>query len=148
MSILDTSPEYKPGYSKAHLSFRPHNNALMDLSFSSDDMLLATASGDQTAKVIDIRTQEATYVLAKHCSSVKQISFQPGNDHVLATCSRDGTVQLWDLRCSAINCSSKITLEKVAKYADTFNTITSAHTDRTTTAKPTISTPASSRYIQ
>lgn len=34
-----------------------------------------------------------------HLSSVKQVRFQPGNDKVIATSSRDGSVRLWDLRC-------------------------------------------------
>lgn len=34
-----------------------------------------------------------------HNTSLKQIRFQPGNDNVLATSSRDGNIHIWDLRC-------------------------------------------------
>lgn len=73
----------------------------MDLAFSPDDMLLATASGDQTAQIIDMHTQRAVTTLAGHVSSVKQVRFQPGSSSVIATSSRDGSVQIWDLRCKS-----------------------------------------------
>jgi WD40 repeat protein len=87
-----------------HLVFKPHpTNAVMDICFSSDDMLLATGSGDQRSLIIDIRTQTATYTLHRHQTSVKQVRFMPGNEKVLATSSRDGTVCLWDMRVSGNN---------------------------------------------
>ena len=65
-------------------------------------MLLATASGDQTAQIIDMPTQRAVFTLAGHASSVKQVRFQPGSSSVIATSSRDGSVQIWDLRCRGL----------------------------------------------
>lgn len=44
-------------------------------------------------------TQTATYTMAGHTSSVKQVCFQPGSSSVVATSSRDGGVIVWDLRC-------------------------------------------------
>lgn len=97
--LLDSAKDDKSGFSKAYLSFRPHTNALMDLEFSSDDMLLATASGDQTSTVVDMITQTPVYCLSNHFSSVKRVQFQPGGNKILATCGRDGNVNIWDLRC-------------------------------------------------
>ncbi|KAF4551252.1 WD domain-containing protein 37 [Elsinoe fawcettii] len=99
VTLLDSSSDPDISFAKPHISFKPHSNAIMDMSFSSDDYLIATASGDQTARVIDMRTQQTRYIMAGHVSSVKTVRFQPGNDSVLATSSRDGSVQLWDLRC-------------------------------------------------
>ncbi|KAK4963713.1 hypothetical protein LTR10_001344 [Elasticomyces elasticus] len=97
--LLDTSPT--TSFSTAHLNIQVHRNAVMDLAFSSDDYLLATASGDQTSRVVDMHTQQILCVLSGHGSSVKQVRFQPNaGNNVLTTSSRDGTVQLWDLRCS------------------------------------------------
>lgn len=79
----------------------------MDIAFSSDDFLFATASGDQTARVIDMRTQQTRYIMTGHISSVKQVRFQPGNDSILATSSRDGSVQIWDLRCRGSDAPAK-----------------------------------------
>ncbi|VBB75393.1 Putative denticleless protein [Podospora comata] len=95
--LLDASKEF----SKIHLSFQAHGNAVIDLAFSGDDKLLATASGDQTGRVIDVETQTPLNVLGHHTASLKQVRFQPGRgqDCVLATSGRDGSIQIWDLRC-------------------------------------------------
>ncbi|KAK4554386.1 hypothetical protein LTR86_008594 [Recurvomyces mirabilis] len=87
-------------FSQAHVNFRVHRNAVMDVAFSSDDYMLATASGDQTSRIVDMHTQQTICVLTGHNSSVKQIRFQPNDDNVMTTSSRDGTVQIWDLRCA------------------------------------------------
>lgn len=103
MRLLESAKGGKPGFGKVYLSFRPHTNAVIDMTFTEDDSLLATASGDQTARVIDMPTQTTTSVLANHSASVKQVRFQPGsaNNSVLATSSRDGSIQVWDLRCKS-----------------------------------------------
>lgn len=101
--LLETKIDENPEFSVPYLGFRPHTNAVLDLSFSPDDMLLATASGDQTAKIIDMPTQKSICTMAGHVSSIKAISFQPGSCNVLATSSRDGSVQIWDLRCGGMN---------------------------------------------
>lgn len=78
-----------------------HANAIIDMSFSDDDSLLATAAGDQSCRITDMSTQQTVAILGYHTSSLKQARFQPGvsNNNILATSSRDGTVQIWDLRC-------------------------------------------------
>ncbi|KAK0752508.1 WD40-repeat-containing domain protein [Schizothecium vesticola] len=95
--FLDTTKDF----SKIHVSFPAHGNAVIDLDFSTDDYLLATASGDQTGKVIDVMTQTPISSLVHHTASLKQVRFQPGRGEncVLATSGRDGSVQIWDLRC-------------------------------------------------
>ncbi|KAI9713132.1 MAG: hypothetical protein M1820_001117 [Bogoriella megaspora] len=98
--LVDSSKDVEDGFNKAHLSFRTHSNAIMDLSFAPDDMRLATASGDQSAMIIDMVTQSPIYEMARHSSSVKQVKFQPGQDRIVATCGRDGNILLWDTRCS------------------------------------------------
>ncbi|CAK7267114.1 hypothetical protein SEPCBS119000_002375 [Sporothrix epigloea] len=103
--LLDSSSDgFKQGpsgFSDVYLSFAAHGNAVIDLAFSEDDYLLATASGDQTGKVIDMMTQTPISILDHHTASLKQIRFQPGRGggNVLATSGRDGTVKIWDLRC-------------------------------------------------
>lgn len=97
--LLDSEKGANPRFSKAFLSFRPHTNAVLDLCFSPDDLLLATASGDQSSRVIDMPTQQPIFGMAAHTSSVKQVRFQSGHCKVIATSSRDGSVLIWDLRC-------------------------------------------------
>ncbi|KAK0248843.1 hypothetical protein LTR91_002204 [Friedmanniomyces endolithicus] len=96
--LVDTSPT--SDFTRTHISLRVHRNAVMDLAFSSDDYLIATASGDQTSRIVDMHTLQVLCVLSGHGSSVKQVRFRPNDDNVLTTSSRDGTVQIWDLRCA------------------------------------------------
>lgn len=110
--LLDTSSSAT--FDNIHLCFQAHNNAVIDLAFSEDDHRLATASGDQTGKVIDMMTQVPISVLGQHTASLKQVRFQPGRGqgHVLATSSRDGSIQIWDLRCHGGPVSDTIVMER------------------------------------
>jgi WD40 repeat protein len=101
----------------------------MDLQFSSDDAYLAAGSGDQTAQIVDVRTQQTVSVLAKHKSSVKQVRFQPGDDKIVATSSRDGAVQIWDLRCKGGQVAAHTAWGPEAPYASVIRTLASAHAD-------------------
>lgn len=140
MHLVDSSESESIDFSKTHISFRPHTNAIIDLAFSSDDLLLATASGDQTARVCDMRTQQTRFLLPGHTSSVKQVRFQPGNDNILATSGRDGSVQIWDLRdgnaAPALTCATpplnSNQLNQVV-YAKTCIAIRDAHAFANTT---------------
>ncbi|KAI9820993.1 MAG: hypothetical protein M1832_003465 [Thelocarpon impressellum] len=99
--LLESARDGKPGFQDAYLAFQPHENAILDLTFSSDDLLLATASGDQTTRIIDMPTRRVISTLPGHTASVKQVQFQPGDaqNSIIATSGRDGSVQIWDLRC-------------------------------------------------
>ncbi|GAO45893.1 WD40 repeat-like protein [Saitoella complicata NRRL Y-17804] len=97
--LLDTDPSRNFREPVLHLQL--HNNAIFDLSWSADDALLATASGDQTSAVFDVQRQVCVAGLMGHTATVKQILFNPTNPALLSTCSRDGNIHLWDLRCTA-----------------------------------------------
>lgn len=102
--LVESAAGDKQGFSTAFLTMRPHDNAIMDLEFSDDDRFLATASGDQTSHIIDMSTQQSIFCLTGHHSSIKRVQFQPGSDnHVVATCSRDGSIRIWDLRAPAMD---------------------------------------------
>lgn len=103
VKILDSAAGSREGFSNAYLSINAHNNAVMDLTFSSDDRLLCSGGGDQTARIIDMRSQKTILILNEHRSSLRQVLFQPGNDNIVGTSSRDGTVLIWDLRCETRN---------------------------------------------
>lgn len=146
MRLLESAGKGEPGFSIAYLTFRPHTNAILDLAFSSDDLLLVTASGDQTAQVIDMPTQRCTYKMVGHTASLKETRFQPGNSSVIATSSRDGSVQIWDLRCKGFEGpvkDLKVSLDPADKptassacggekntWLRSVNTIANAHTSR------------------
>ncbi|CAO2655407.1 Nn.00g104710.m01.CDS01 [Neocucurbitaria sp. VM-36] len=128
--LLDSEGDF----SRAHVSWKAHSNAIMDMQFSSDDMYLAAGSGDQTAQIVDVRTQQTLAVLAKHKSSVKQVRFQPGDDKIVATSSRDGAVQIWDLRCKGGHMSVHSAWGSDAPYASVIRTLASAHANTTLVA--------------
>jgi WD40 repeat protein len=124
------------------LAFRPHTNAIIDMSFSQDDSLLATASGDQTGLVVDMTTRSTVAVLAQHTASLKQVKFQPGaaSNSIIATSSRDGSVHLWDLRCTGAtgpvlnvqvsldpSAPASISRPRVPKFGCVVNSIIDAH---------------------
>lgn len=158
--ILESARNGKPAFSEAYLTFRPHNNAILGLEFSPDDLLLATASGDQTALIIDMPTQTAIYTLAGHSSSVKQTRFQPGSSSVIATSSRDGCVQIWDMRCTGLvpaqnmnisvgSSSDEPPRSSKMRVARPINTIFDAHSVRqlTTTSLSTSANSLQSRDV-
>ncbi|CAZ83802.1 unnamed protein product [Tuber melanosporum] len=60
----------------------------------------ATACGDQKIRVMDITKQTILHVLDGHVSSVKQVAFEPTCPSITASCSRDGTAMIWDLRAN------------------------------------------------
>ncbi|ESZ98396.1 hypothetical protein SBOR_1274 [Sclerotinia borealis F-4128] len=99
--LVESEKNGQPSFSSVHLGWQIHKNAIIDLSLSDDDALVATASGDLSAKVSDMTTQQPISILANHSATLKQVRFQPGanNKNVLATSGRDGSVQIWDLRC-------------------------------------------------
>ncbi|KAK2595873.1 hypothetical protein N8I77_013665 [Diaporthe amygdali] len=113
--LLDSSSNAR--FDKIHLCFQTHGNAIIDMAFSEDDQRLATASGDQSGKVIDMMTQTPISILGQHTASLKQVRFQPGQSqgNVLATSGRDGSIQVWDLRCNGGTAvMDNITLEREA----------------------------------
>ncbi|RFU76776.1 wd domain [Trichoderma arundinaceum] len=90
--------------SKVDVYIAVHDNAIMDLAFSEDDMRLATACGDRSGRILDVPTQTVASELGGgHWDSLRQIAFQPGEavGNVLASSDRAGRIQIWDLRCSS-----------------------------------------------
>ncbi|GAA6060012.1 hypothetical protein JCM10212_001170 [Sporobolomyces blumeae] len=79
-------------------SFRAHANAVFDLAWSQDDRLIATASGDQTVRLHDVETKACVGVLSGHLCTVKNVAWDPYNDQMLSTASRDGSIRVWDRR--------------------------------------------------
>ncbi|KAL8894943.1 MAG: hypothetical protein Q9192_003948 [Flavoplaca navasiana] len=149
--LLETAKAGKPHFKKAYLTFRPHTNAILDLAFSPDDSRLATASGDQTCRVIDMPTQRAVHSLVGHTSSLKQVMFQPNSSNVIATSGRDGSVRLWDLRCrgsetpvhtlhvhmeGSEGVDASRSLSKKLTYSRCVDAILGAHSSRTLAGPP------------
>ncbi|UCH59174.1 MAG: PD40 domain-containing protein [Anaerolineales bacterium] len=77
--------------------FPGHRDALVDIAFSSNGDLIATASSDATAKIWDSDTGELLYTLSGHTLPVTGVAFDPAGTH-LATTSWDQTTRLWSIQ--------------------------------------------------
>ncbi|PKS10776.1 hypothetical protein jhhlp_002533 [Lomentospora prolificans] len=81
--------------------WQAHANAIMDLDWSPSGTHIATAAGDRSARVLDVKSQSLLFNLTGgHDSCLRQVKFQPGNvsGHILATSDRTGRIQIWDTR--------------------------------------------------
>jgi len=63
---------------------------------SSDGYLLTTAGDDYTVKLWDVKTGKCLQLLKGHTSTVNAIAVHP-TGQVLASCTQDATIRLWQL---------------------------------------------------
>jgi WD40 repeat protein/serine/threonine protein kinase/DNA-binding winged helix-turn-helix (wHTH) protein len=89
MRILDERPRSGAG----------GDHPIVDLDYSRDGTLLASASFDGTATVWDLATGEERLTLRPH-AIVVSAAFSP-DGRLLATSGTDGTVKLWDVQTGA-----------------------------------------------
>lgn len=124
-SAKDATPQ---SFSTAFLSFKPHNNAVIDLVFSADDSLLASGCGDRSVNITEMATQTVVRQFQHHESSVKQVRWQPGshNNSILASSGRDGNVLIYDLRCGTTKAELVIN-ETSGDISTMVNEIVDAH---------------------
>lgn len=73
-----------------------HGQAILCAQFSpASSSLLATGSGDNTARLWDCETGTPKHTLKGHTGWVLGVSWSPDGSR-LATCSMDGSVRIWD----------------------------------------------------
>jgi WD40 repeat protein len=68
---------------------------VLSVAFSLDGRILATGSGDGTARLWDSATGRPRATLTSHTDAVTSVAFSP-DGRTLATGSGDGTARLWD----------------------------------------------------
>ena len=74
---------------------RGHTKGILDVRFSGDGALIATASGDKTVKVWDAVTGRELHTLTGHTDTVCGVAFHPTDSGVLVSCSDDKTARVW-----------------------------------------------------
>ncbi|KAK2661693.1 hypothetical protein Ddye_000267 [Dipteronia dyeriana] len=77
-----------------------HQNAIFDICWIKGDNNILTASGDQTIKVWDAQEEKCIGVLMGHTGSVKSVCSHPTISDLVVSGSRDGSFNIWDLRCN------------------------------------------------
>ncbi|OSX60335.1 hypothetical protein POSPLADRAFT_1047794 [Postia placenta MAD-698-R-SB12] len=102
--VVNTTKRRDWDYEPQRTIFSPHQNGVFAVRWSPSDTLLATASGDQSARISSLDASVSSenrtlHVLRGHGSTVKCIAWDPLKDgSVLATGGRDGGICVWDLR--------------------------------------------------
>ena len=102
-------PDAWPGTWRDIRTFEGHRDDVVSLAFSSDGLLLATASSDETARLWDVETGQLLQTLAGHTAPVSSVAFSPDGQFV-ATGSYDGTLRLWDVETGQLT----LTMEHAA----------------------------------
>uniref|UniRef100_UPI0037E7FA46 denticleless protein homolog n=1 Tax=Semicossyphus pulcher TaxID=241346 RepID=UPI0037E7FA46 len=77
-----------------------HENAVFDLAWVPGEPQLVTASGDQMARLWDVKSGELLGSFKGHLCSLKSVAFTPEEKAVFCTGARDGNIMVWDTRCS------------------------------------------------
>lgn len=72
-----------------------HASRINELAFAPNNNLLGSASNDGTAKVYDVRTEQALFTLSGHTGDISAIAFTPDGETIITT-SADGTTRLWN----------------------------------------------------
>ncbi|XP_063774318.1 denticleless protein homolog [Pseudophryne corroboree] len=80
--------------------WQAHTNAVFDLAWVPEEHKLVTASGDQTAKIFDVKAGELIGECRGHQCSLKSVAFSKFEKAVFSTGGRDGNIMLWDMRCT------------------------------------------------
>ncbi|XP_064270363.1 denticleless protein homolog isoform X2 [Passer domesticus] len=80
--------------------WQAHSNAVFDLAWVPGEHRIVTASGDQTAKVWDVRSGELLGICKGHQCSLKSVAFSRFEKAVFCTGGRDGNIMVWDTRCN------------------------------------------------
>jgi len=92
--------KYKIGYY--------HRNWVRDAKFNYNDSLIVSCGDDNTVKIFDVNTQKILYNFINHNDIVNKVKFfdYPNNNidnniyniNILASCSRDRSIKIFDLR--------------------------------------------------
>ena len=75
----------------------PHDEAVINVAFSPDGKLIATASVDKTARLWDAATGEGRGIYLRHDLDVHEVAFSPDGSRIL-TAGYDKTARLWETK--------------------------------------------------
>jgi WD40 repeat protein len=73
-----------------------HSGRVNAVTFSADGLYAATASSDKTARVWDLASKKALWIMRSHRERVRAVAFTPDGKRLL-TAGDDRQARLWDL---------------------------------------------------
>lgn len=76
-------------------TLRGHGKGVMQVTFSRDGKLIASAGSDNTIRIWDVASQRELRTLAGHTAYIESMDFSP-DGRLLASASDDGGTFLWD----------------------------------------------------
>ncbi len=74
-----------------------HTEWITSISFSPDNRLIVSGSGDKTVRIWDVSSGHMTHCLYGHDSCVDSVAFSP-DGKLIGSASRDKTIRIWDVQ--------------------------------------------------
>jgi len=83
-------------------TLRGHAGVVADIDVSSDNSLLATASGDGDVRIWGLRDGCPVAILRGHRDGANMVSWSTMSPFRLVTCGENGLARMWDVRKAAL----------------------------------------------
>ncbi|GMH67829.1 hypothetical protein TrRE_jg8821, partial [Triparma retinervis] len=95
-----------------YITLKGHKRGVTDVAFSDSDRVVATASGDRTVKVWELRTGRCARTLMGHGQGVTKVGWMQGGTRIVSADS-EGILKVWSVRSGVCETEVEGDREKV-----------------------------------